>query len=47
MDGAYKMHWTEACKISPIGIAERIDFTTDISIMSIYYRYKEGHIYSR
>ena len=38
------MEWLEACKKSPIGIAERIDFTTDISIMSIYYRYKEGHV---
>ena len=36
------MHWTEACKISPIERAKRIDLDTEVE--SIYYRYKEGHI---
>ena len=36
------MHWTEACKISPIGIAERIDLDTERK--SFYYKYQEEHI---
>ena len=36
------MHWTEACKKSPIGIAKRRDLDTEVE--SIYYKYKEGHV---
>ena len=39
------MHWVGACKKSPIGIAKRIDFDTEVE--SIYCRYKEGHIVGR
>ena len=36
------MEWEEACKISPIGISNRIDLDTEVE--SIYYKYEEGHI---